>query len=109
MPLSSGGKVILVENALGILEDSRRGEVKLINTVPSAMRELLKLGGIPETVRTVNLAGDTINVGMVEEIYRLGTVKRVVDLYGPSEDTTYSTYQERRVGREGDDRKSDSK
>ena len=35
---------------------------------------------------------------MVEEIYRLGTVKRVVDLYGPSEDTTYSTYQERRVG-----------
>ena len=98
VPLSCGGKVILVENALGILEDSRRGEVKLINTVPSAMRELLKLGGIPESVRTVNLAGEPLTSEMVEEIYKLGTVKRVVDLYGPSEDTTYSTYQERRVG-----------
>ena len=35
---------------------------------------------------------------MVEDIYRLGTVKRVVDLYGPSEDTTYSTYDVRKVG-----------
>src|SRR6185369_7379285 len=66
-------------------------EVKLINTVPSAMTELLHLGGIPTSVQTVNLAGEPLPASLVDEIYRQTQVKRVFDLYGPSEDTTYST------------------
>src|SRR6185369_15134009 len=66
-------------------------EVKLINTVPSAMTELLHLGGIPTSVQTVNLAGEPLPASLVDGIYRQTQVKRVFDLYGPSEDTTYST------------------
>jgi microcystin synthetase protein McyA len=73
VPLSWGGKVILMENALSLLEDARRDEVKLINTVPSAIRELIKLGGIPGSVQTVNLAGEPLTRELVQEIYKQGT------------------------------------
>ena len=47
VPLSSGGKVILAENALHLPTLGAKDEVTLINTVPSAMSELLRLGGVP--------------------------------------------------------------
>ena len=91
-PLSCGGKVILAEDALQLPTLKAKAEVKLINTVPSAMAELVKLGGLPDNLETVNLAGEPLRTSLVREIYRQPGVKRVFDLYGPSEDTTYSTY-----------------
>src|SRR6185436_15212686 len=89
LPLSRGGTVVLADNALALL--GRETAVTLVNTVPSAMAELLRLG-LPRTVRTVNLAGEALPRWLVEEIYRTGHVERVYNLYGPSEDTTYSTF-----------------
>ncbi len=90
--LSNGGKVILVPNALGLLSLSNKQSVTLINTVPSAMEELVRLGAIPDSVKTVNLAGEPLSPKLVDKIYDTTGVTRVYDLYGPSEDTTYSTY-----------------
>lgn len=90
-PLSMGGKVILVENALQ-LPSLDAGEVTLVNTVPSAMTELVRMGGIPDSVRAVNLAGEPLLQSLVQDIYAQGNVQQVLNLYGPSEDTTYSTY-----------------
>ncbi len=98
-PLANGGKVILVENVLQLAGSPLAGEVTLINTVPSAMAELLRQNGIPALARTVNLAGEALKTELVQQIYKTGTVQRVYDLYGPSEDTTYSTGALRR--REG--------
>jgi len=92
LPLSCGGKVLLANDILQLLSLQSRNEVKLINTVPSAMVELLRLGGIPEGVQAVNLAGEPLQASLVDEIYEQTQVKRVFDLYGPSEDTTYSTF-----------------
>lgn len=41
-------------------------------------------------MRTVNLAGEPLRQSLVDALYDAG-VERVYDLYGPSEDTTYST------------------
>jgi amino acid adenylation domain-containing protein/FkbH-like protein len=90
--LSSGGKVILAENALYLPTLSARNEVTLINTVPSAMAELVRMGGVPASVKTVNLAGEALSNELVEQIYATATVEKVNNLYGPTEDTTYSTY-----------------
>jgi amino acid adenylation domain-containing protein len=95
VPLSWGGRVILVENALHFPSLLAAGEVTTVNTVPSAMIELLKLG-LPASVQVVNLAGEPLRTELVEQIYRQKTVERVYDLYGPSEDTTYSTFALRR-------------
>ncbi|MEW6367290.1 MAG: amino acid adenylation domain-containing protein [Acidobacteriota bacterium] len=90
--LSWGGKVILADNALHLTAIESAREVTLINTVPSAMAELVRAGAVPAGVRTVNLAGEPIPSELVRQIYSLGTVTRLLNLYGPSEDTTYSTF-----------------
>jgi amino acid adenylation domain-containing protein len=90
-PLSSGGKIILCENALQLSSLSCAGEVRLINLVPSALAELLRADGIPGSVRTVNLAGEPLSHDLVRETYAKKHIERVYNLYGPSEDTTYST------------------
>ena len=90
--LSVGGIVILAENALHLPTLRGRENVSLINTVPSAMTELLRLHAIPSSTRTINLAGEPLTIALVREIYSLTSVRKVYDLYGPSEDTTYSTF-----------------
>lgn len=92
VPLSYGGKVILAQNALHLPSLPAASEVTLINTVPSAMAELVRAGGIPTSVRTINLAGEPLPYPLVREIYDRTQTRRVFNLYGPSEDTTYSTY-----------------
>ncbi|WP_028778292.1 non-ribosomal peptide synthetase [Shimazuella kribbensis] len=91
-PLSYGGVVIGVEDALGLVDLDRKDQVTLINTVPSAITQLLDLGAIPSTVKTINLAGESLTNQLAQSIYDLGHVEKVYNLYGPSEDTTYSTY-----------------
>lgn len=92
VPLSWGGTVILAENALALPGLPAVGEVTLINTVPSAMRELLRVKGVPKGVRIINLAGEPLITPLVNEIYAETNVQKVYDLYGPSETTTYSTF-----------------
>jgi acyl carrier protein len=40
----------------------------------------------------VNLAGEPLKLSLARQVYQLPTVERVFNLYGPSEDTTYSTF-----------------
>jgi aspartate racemase len=96
--LSLGGRVILAENPLHLSTLRAKDDVTLINTVPSAMAELLRVQGVPASAHTVNLAGEPLQNSLVQQIYQLGTVKQVFDLYGPSEDTTYSTFALRSAG-----------
>jgi amino acid adenylation domain-containing protein len=91
VPLSVGQAVLVVENVLQLPGEQAGGAVSLINSVPSAVKELLRLEGLPATVQTVNLAGEPLSRELVEQLYASG-VERVYNLYGPSEDTTYSTY-----------------
>src|SRR5437016_551296 len=79
------------------LEKREQQRVTLINTVPSAMEELVREGAISESVRVINLAGEPLSAALVDKIYAGSRgVSKVYDLYGPSEDTTYSTYVLRR-------------
>ncbi len=93
--LSSGGRLILVENAFDLQNLSPQANVKLINTVPCVIAELLHLNAVPKSVVTINLAGELLSTDIVNAIYRQTDANRVYDLYGPTEDTTYSTYTQR--------------
>jgi amino acid adenylation domain-containing protein len=91
VPLGAGGSVILAESVLDLRELPNAKDVTLINTVPSGIAALLRQPGLPDSVRTVNLAGEPLKPQLVKQIEEAGQVERVYDLYGPSEDTTYST------------------
>ncbi|WGV25101.1 non-ribosomal peptide synthetase [Halotia branconii] len=93
VPLTQGGSVIVVENALYIEQANQSPvPITLINTVPSAATELLNMNAIPSTVQVINLAGEPLKNSLVQALYQNTSVKEVYNLYGPSEDTTYSTF-----------------
>ncbi len=94
--LAWGGAIVLVEDALALFDgppDLPPGlAVTLVNTVPSAMAELLREGALPPTVRTINLAGEALTRALADQVYARPETERLHNLYGPSEDTTYSTW-----------------
>jgi amino acid adenylation domain-containing protein len=89
VPLSLGGRVVVVEDGLAL---PRQAGVTLLNTVPAALAEVLRQGPLPASVKTVNLAGEPLRRRLAEQAYESGAGV-VYNLYGPSEDTTYSTWE----------------
>ncbi|MCJ8269302.1 MAG: condensation domain-containing protein, partial [Psychrosphaera sp.] len=89
-PLSVGGTAVIVDDALALQQSDFCTELSLINTVPSVIQTLLDIDAIPASVKTVNLAGELLQQSVVDQLYARG-IEQVFDLYGPSEDTTYST------------------
>ncbi len=96
--LSLGGKMIVAENALSLPKLPAANEVIFVNTVPSAIAELVRSNGIPRSVCTVNLAGEPLAQSLVEKLYQIPWIKKVYDMYGPTEDTVYSTFTLRSAG-----------
>jgi pristinamycin I synthase-3/4 len=85
-----GGTLVMVENALEL--PAVEEPVGLAAMVPSAAAELLQAGGIPASLRTLNLGGEALPADLARGLHALGTLDRVANVYGPTEDTTYSTY-----------------
>ena len=140
--LANGGSLIIARNALELPQLPARDQVRLINTVPSAIAALLRSDEIPASVRIINLAGEPLKQSLVDALYQnspcgielvaaepvesvpVGAklastgsapagstlagfastgslpqgIEHVYDLYGPSEDTTYSTWTRRTAG-----------
>ncbi|RDL16574.1 non-ribosomal peptide synthase/polyketide synthase [Pseudomonas jessenii] len=96
--LARGGSIVMARNALELPDLPERDQVRLINTVPSAIAALQRIGQIPQGVRIINLAGEPLKQSLVDTLYRETAVAHVYDLYGPSEDTTYSTCTRREFG-----------
>ena len=98
VPLCLGGRVILAENALALPKLPAAAEVRLLNTVPSAMTQLLELKAVPRSVQVINLAGEPLTRQLADRIYAETNVRKLYDLYGPTEDTVYATYALRKPG-----------
>ncbi len=91
VPLGYGGTLILGENALDLITHPHRDLVRMFNTVPSAMAELVDQNAIPEGVLRVNLAGEALSAKLLRDILDKTHLRRVFNLYGPTEDTVYAT------------------
>ncbi len=96
--LALGGTLLLAEDLFALPEAPFAAEVTLVNTVPTPLAELLRLGPLPARARTVCLAGEALAPALAERILDAG-VERLWHLYGPTEDTTFSTGELVRPGR----------
>jgi amino acid adenylation domain-containing protein len=88
-PLVTGLRVRIVSSGLSIGGHLSEDRDILLNTVPGVMEVLLQSGVDLSQVRAVNLAGEPIS----GELQRRLPHGRITwrNLYGPTEDTTYST------------------
>lgn len=91
--LAMGGKIVVAQNALELPSLPERDQITLINTVPTAINELSLARAIPPSVVMVNLAGEPLPLALAQQVYgSQASIERVMNLYGPTEDTTYSTW-----------------
>jgi len=90
VPLSTGTRLTLVDDAIALA--SVKAPVSLVNTVPSAIAALLDLGGLPGSVRSVNLAGEPLKATLIRRLFDETGIESIANLYGPTETTTYSTW-----------------
>ncbi|HEY6349974.1 MAG TPA: amino acid adenylation domain-containing protein [Candidatus Angelobacter sp.] len=91
VPLSWGGAVIMAENVLQLNNLPAKNQVTLISTVPSAIAELSRLGWIPEATKAALLAGEVLPEKIVNQVFECTSIEKVWNLYGLSEDTSYTT------------------
>ena len=92
VPLSLGGAVLVVRDILDWSERGFPGNVTLINTVPSALKEILRARALPRGIRVINVAGEALPEAIVNDAHLCEGLEAMYNLYGPSEDTTYSTF-----------------
>lgn len=99
--LCSGGTICLGDDPLALLNPQVReayaGKLSFLCSVPSAAVAWLDAQVIPAGIRTVNMGGEFLPQALVERLYQAG-VGRVLDLWGPTEDTTYSMVALRTAG-----------
>ncbi|MFB4394933.1 MULTISPECIES: amino acid adenylation domain-containing protein, partial [unclassified Pseudomonas] len=90
VPLAAGTTLHLVDNALALVAQPHA--VSLVNSVPSAVEELARVGAIAPSTQVINLAGEPLKARLVEQLFARSATQRVCNLYGPTETTTYSTW-----------------
>ncbi|HKP91731.1 MAG TPA: amino acid adenylation domain-containing protein [Thermoleophilaceae bacterium] len=93
IPFAAGGALILADNFFEIAEAGEHRPT-MVNTVPSLMAAALADTTLPDSVRTAVFCGETLPPDVAEKVHRQPGVTRVVNAYGPTEDTVYSTAAE---------------
>ncbi len=87
--LGTGKRLRLLENALAIPAHLAGEQQVLLNTVPSVLGALLREDTDFSNLAVLNLAGEAIPPHYIAQLDTRRIAVR--NLYGPSEDTTYST------------------
>ncbi|WP_246774145.1 non-ribosomal peptide synthetase [Bradyrhizobium diazoefficiens] len=90
VPLSQGGTIYLVENALALTQTSL--DVTLVNTVPSAIAALVDQKTVPVSAKVINSCGERLKAAVIEKAFERSRIEKICNLYAPSETTTYSTW-----------------
>jgi len=91
LPLITGSKVIILRSSLEMNEYLEKNTATMINTVPSALKHFISVSSKRHRVMAINLAGEPLKLDLVQSAYEHIDVDKVRNLYGPTEDTTYST------------------
>ena len=89
VPLCTGGAVILKQNALEPFDPDE--QPTMLDTVPSVLAELCRMGAIPRSVRVLNVGGETLSGALAREAYRDRPALVLDNHYGPTEATTVAT------------------
>ena len=72
----------------------QRDKVRLINSGPSLLEELLRRSDVSAAVTTIILAGERLTRRLANTIFEAVPGVRLINCYGPTETTVYSTWAE---------------
>lgn len=90
-PLTIGKKIRVLEDALEIANWLKKDTRILLNTVPTVIRKLLNdKSADTNKITVLNSAGEAFPIDIANRLPK--SDMEVRNLYGPTEDTTYSTF-----------------
>ncbi len=92
--LSLGGTILLAKNALELTRLPAVDQLKTCVMVASAVQALLATETLPKGIQCLVFGGEALKRSLVEQVYALQPNLRILNAYGPTEDTVYSTIVE---------------
>lgn len=92
--LSLGGTIILAKNALELTKLPAVDQVRTCVMVASSMQALLSTEQLPKGIQCLVFGGEALKRSLVDQVYTLNPNLRVLNAYGPTEDTVFSTISE---------------
>ncbi|KAB8152300.1 amino acid adenylation domain-containing protein [Kordia sp. TARA_039_SRF] len=92
--LALGGMLILAKNALEVTQIPAADKLRTIVMVPSSVQALLATEDLPKGIQTLVFGGEALKRSLVAQAYAQPSITRVLNAYGPTEDTVYSTIAE---------------
>ncbi|MCY1399858.1 Linear gramicidin synthase subunit D [compost metagenome] len=91
-PLTVGGCVRLISSVVSLIDTpAMMATTTLLNTVPSVAEALLQHDVFGTSLRMLNLAGEPLSDDLYLRLQQKLPATRILNLYGPTETTTYST------------------
>lgn len=92
--MSLGGTVILAQNGLALSEPSFADKIKSCVMIPSVLQIVLREGELPEGLRCLIVGGEALKRPLAEQLHQWKPDLRLVNVYGPTEDTVFSITKE---------------
>ncbi|REH56150.1 amino acid adenylation domain-containing protein [Tenacibaculum gallaicum] len=89
--LSLGGTIILAKNALELTSLPAIDLVTMFVMVPSAVQAIISSQKLPKNLQCLVFGGEALKRSLVEQVYKQKPNLKVLNAYGPTEDTVYST------------------
>ncbi|EAY25446.1 amino acid adenylation domain-containing protein [Microscilla marina] len=96
--LSLGGTIILAKNALELTKLPAVDQIRTCVMVASAVQALLSVEKLPEGIQCLVFGGEALKRSLVEQVHAQKPDLRILNAYGPTEDTVYSTIAEVAAG-----------
>ena len=90
-PLTTGGAIRLLPNALALAGLDPSVEVRSALLPPSALQELVHSGKLPRSLRTIMIGGEPLRAALANRVLAQTGVERLIFAYGPTEGTVMAT------------------
>lgn len=92
--LSLGGTIVLAKNALELTKLPAVDQLRTCVMVPSAIQAILVVDKLPKNLTCLIFGGEALKHSLVQLVFAQKPSLRVLNAYGPTEDTVYSTIAE---------------
>lgn len=89
--LTLGGTLVLQRDLTALLRSVWADRFTSLGTTPSALAALLDADALPKSIRVLGLGGEAIPPTLIDRIRQLTHLRKVLNYYGPTETTIYST------------------
>jgi UDP-N-acetylmuramate--L-alanine ligase len=86
-----GGSLFFERTLANLVQSDGSPPFTSLGTTPSILARLIQEGTLPDSLRVVLLGGEVIPDELIRQLRAIPSIKKVFNLYGPTETTIFST------------------